>query len=284
MHCPNCKSTNIIKYGNKQTKLGNKQIYKCISCKKHFQETFIKNNQYKTSIIFKAISLYNLGNTIKQTQKIIAKQHNKTIPISTIHSWIKQYKICDFSKLRKKLKLSNPIKQHLFHHHQPYLMRIHTTKLKLTKNKQLQAYIKHITNYNINISALTQCSEACKTYKKQQQTKKTKHEATEFTKIVIDLSQKNQDRHSILQNLMLTNDKSTIVTELPIYNNKYIGHIDVLQYKNNSFQILEYKPIINNTCFNQVRLYKYLLANNLNINFKNIQAFVFNENECYKVY
>ena len=163
-------------------------------------------------------------------------------------------------------------------------MRVHNIKLKLIKNKPLQKYIKHITNYNININKLTQCSEASKTYKRKQKPFKTKHEAIEFTKIAIDISQKNEDRHKILQDLMLTNDLTTIATELPIYNNKYIGHIDILQYQNNFFKILEYKPIITNACFNQVKLYKFLLAKNLNINFNNVKTFVFNENECYKIY
>jgi transposase-like protein len=285
MHCPNCNSTKIIKYGIKQTKIGNKQIYECKACKKHFNEFFIKNKHYPTKIIFKSISLYNLGNTIPQTQKLIAKQHNKTIPISTIHNWINHNKLCNFTKLRKKLKLNpnNIIKQKLFQHHQPYLMRIHTLKLKLTKNQQLQSYIKHITNYNINISKLTQCSEASKQYKKQQKTIKTQHEATEFARITLDISEKNEDRHSILQDLMLANDKATIATELPIYNKKYIGHIDILQYKHPYYIILEYKPIINKQCFNQARLYKYLLKNNLKTNYNFIRAFVFNENECYEI-
>ncbi len=283
MHCPSCNSTKIIKYGKRQTKIGNKQVYECKSCRKFFIEPFITKKHYSTKIIFKAISLYNLGNSISQTQKIIAKQHNKTIPISTIHNWIKTNEICTFTKLRKKLKLQKPIKQKLFQHHQPYLMRIHKTKLKLTKNYKLQKYIKHITNYNININKLTQCSEASKKYKKKLLTKPIKHEAIEFTKIAIDISQNNKDRHTILQNLMLTNDKATIATELPIYNKKYIGHIDILQYKHPYFEILEYKPIINNQCFNQVRLYKYLLKNNLNIDYKNIKAFIFNEYECYQI-
>ena len=283
MHCPNCNSTNIVKKGLRQTKIGNKQCYFCKKCKTKFTEDFITKKQYQTHIIFKAISLYNLGNPLTAIQKIIAKQHNKTIPISTIHSWIKHYSnICTFSNLRNKLKLNpnNIISEKLFQHHQPYLMRIHNIKLKFTKNNEINSYIKHIINYNINISSLIQCSDAAKSYNKQQKTIKTTSKATEFAKIAIDISQKNEDRHKILQDLMLTNDLTTIVTELPIYNNKHIGHINILQYKHPFFKILEYKPIINNSCFNQARLYKFLLASNLNIPYQNIQAVVFNENEC----
>jgi transposase-like protein len=285
-NCPYCKSSNIIKKGNSQSKIGQKQIFKCKDCKRRFKDYFIPNKHYTLKLIFKAISLYNQGNTIKQSQKIIAKQHNKSIPISTIHSWLKtSQSLCTFTSLRKKLKLNpqNIIQTHLFNHHQPYLMQYHTTKLKFTNNNNIRDYLNYITNYTIDISKLIQCSEASEKYNKEQTTVPTQIPAQEFAKIAIDISENNSQRHQKLQNLMLTNDRETIVTELPIFSNKYIGHIDILQYQNHQFQILEYKPIINKSAFNQARLYKYLFANNLKLHFKEIQAFVFNENECYEI-
>jgi len=68
-----------------------------------------KNKTYPISIVLKAISTYNLGNTLEKTAEIINKRHSLQITPPTILAWLNEYKdVCTFNKLRKEtLKIWN---------------------------------------------------------------------------------------------------------------------------------------------------------------------------------
>ena len=134
--CKNCNSIEVIKKGIRKGKLQSRQIYQCKSCNSKFILAEIINKTYPISIILKSISNYNLGYNLQQTQEKIEKTENTKISISTISSWLKEYKnICTYAKLRSQaIKLCNPkgvIKKQTLSHIQPYTFKYHKAKLHL---------------------------------------------------------------------------------------------------------------------------------------------------------
>ena len=151
MNCPYCnKSTNIIRSGTRSTQQGPKQQFYCKTCKKYFRDTKLPSQHHTPTIILNAISTYNLGYTIKQTNTIINRRFKTKIPRSTIHSWLKRYsEICTFtSKLRRHYRLDPKllIYSKKFHHQQVYEFKYHTLKTNITgKNfPNLRNYLKSL--------------------------------------------------------------------------------------------------------------------------------------------
>ena len=102
--CKHCKSKMIIKKGKTRTRHQEKQIYYCKECKRKFVDTSLANKTYPPRIICSAISAYNLGLTLQETRKQINKRFKITLPTSTLHDWIQEFKpICSIQKLRKTL-------------------------------------------------------------------------------------------------------------------------------------------------------------------------------------
>jgi len=62
------------------------QRYKCNSCLRYFIERKIKKTEYPEKIILNSISAYNLGYTLEQTKKEMARRFHIKIPTSTINS------------------------------------------------------------------------------------------------------------------------------------------------------------------------------------------------------
>src|SRR3989338_3821059 len=153
--CPVCNES-AIKYGARKTKLQQIQAYLCKSCSKRFSITTQQNKTYPMQIILKAISSYNLGCTLKGVSNILESKHKIKLPVSTISSWIKEYKpICAFSRLRKQaIKLYSPksiINQQTLSHIQPYAFKYHKSKLSiLTKENPkfnpLKGYLEKINS------------------------------------------------------------------------------------------------------------------------------------------
>jgi len=142
IQCPKCTSTAIVKKGIRKNKLQILQQYQCKNCKYIFTTNKSKDTTYPITIILKAISNYNLGYTLKQTQEKIEKSEKIKIPLSTISSWLNQYKnICTYNKLRpaaiKQYDPQNIIFSKTFQHIQPYTFKFHKAKLYLLFHNKL---------------------------------------------------------------------------------------------------------------------------------------------------
>ncbi len=142
IRCKNCNSIEVIKKGIRKGKLQSKQIYQCKSCNLKFILGDEKSKTYPIGIILKSISAYNLGHTLKQTQEKLEKAEKIKIPISTLGSWLKEYReICAYSKLRNQaIKLFNPkniIHRKPLNHIQPYTFKYHKAKLYLLFHSKL---------------------------------------------------------------------------------------------------------------------------------------------------
>ena len=280
--CQKCSSSNVIKKGLKKKKLEISQRYLCKDCNTIFTLSQSKGKTYSIQTILKSISVYNLGCNLKQTQAKIEKAHKTKIPISTISSWLQQYKqICTFSRLRKEaVKQYSPktiISKKSLNHIQPYTFKCHRAKLDilLKENRQFAAiknYIEkissnqfphHIFTYNKNNSSTQRASQIKFNHLKINALQKT-NQANELAKLALNLAKDNKERHQSIQDFFLINDSTTIAVEVPIYLtnwdagyyrnqkgfifplNNYktpiTGHIDILQIRNGLLHILDYKP------------------------------------------
>ena len=78
--CKYCKNKNVVKKGFKKNKLQVIQKYQCKNCKKYFTLQSSLHITYPISLIIKAISLYNLGYSLKQvSDKISKKQYQENL-------------------------------------------------------------------------------------------------------------------------------------------------------------------------------------------------------------
>ena len=283
--CPLCNKP-AIKYGKRNTRLQQIQVYLCKSCNKRFSVITQQNKTYPISLILKSISAYNLGHNLKQTQIKLEKSEKVKIPISTISSWINEYReICTFARLRKQsIDLHNPkniIQKKPLSHIQPYTFKYHKAKLEiLTKENpkfnSLRDYLKkinskdfphHIFTYNKNNSNSQRASQIKFSHLNINQIQK-QNQANELAKLALNLSNSNKGRHQTIQDFFLINDSTTIAAEVPVYLTNWdagyyrnqngfsfplsyyqtpiTGHIDILQIRNNLIHILDYKPSAEN--------------------------------------
>src|SRR3989338_1607407 len=168
--CAKC-GKKAVKYGIRKNKLQVIQRYKCSQCGAIFTLQQTKNKTYPINIILKAVSAYNLGYNLSQTQEKMEKSQKMKIPISTISSWINDCKeICTFARIRKdaikQFSPKNIISKKPLSHIQPYTFKYHKAKLEILtrQNSQfagLKTYFEkisskefphHIFTYNKNNS------------------------------------------------------------------------------------------------------------------------------------
>ena len=235
--CKSCSSNNIIKKGLRKKKLQSIQRYLCKDCSAIFTLQQIKNKTYPIELILKAVSTYNLGCSLKQTQENLEIKQKTKVPISTISSWINEYKhICTFSRLRlQAIKLYNPksiIFKQTLHHLQPYTFQYHKAKLNISlkENPQfskLREYIEkinskefphHIFTYNKEENQNNgQRASQIKFHHLKITHIKKQNQANELAKLALNLAKSNNERHTAIQDFMLINDSTTIATEIPVY-------------------------------------------------------------------
>ncbi|MBI1936436.1 IS1 family transposase [Candidatus Woesearchaeota archaeon] len=175
--CPIC-GKEAVKFGIRKNKLQAIQRYKCGSCKKSFTLHQTKNITYPIQTILKSISIYNLGFNLKQTQEKLESSEKIKISISTLNSWINEYKnICAYSKLRAQaLKLFNPkniIKKLELSHIQPYTFKYHKAKLYL---------LFHSVKYNNEYHNIAHFYEPLKKYLEKIGTDKFPHHIFTYQK------------------------------------------------------------------------------------------------------
>jgi len=310
MICPKCNSTkHIIRSGTRNTQQGPKQQYYCKSCKKYFRDTKLPSQHYPPTIILNAISTYNIGNNIKQTNNIINRRFRTRIPKSTIHSWIKRYsEICTFTaKLRKKYKLDPKklIKSKKFHHQQVYEFKYHTLKTNIAGKT-----FPSLRNYMISLpdkcpSKPFQYGPRCSSLKIDIKPRRTtKHNnAPMLAELAQTLAITNRERHQKVEDFFLINDTATISTEVPVYlyeneltkqeQTRYgldlqeplSGHIDILQQRFEKIHILDYKPNANRNdkaTIDQLFLYSLALSKRINLPLRKIIFAYFDDKNYFQ--
>jgi len=130
--------------------------------------------------------------------------------------------------------------------------------------------------------------------------------ANKLTSLALNLAKSNKDRHNAVQDFFLTNDSTTIATEVPVYltqddityfiSRKFnlplhnqptpiTGHIDILQIRNGLIHILDYKPEANKqNPTEQLTIYALALASRTKLDLRSFKAAWFDENNYYEFF
>lgn len=91
------------------------------------------------------------------------------------------------------------------------------------------------------------------------------------------------NQHNFVQNYFLDNDPHTIATEVPVWNGRYIGHIDIIRIVDDIIEILDFKPEAHKEIKapSQVRRYVSLLQERLNLPLYKFRAGYFDDTHFY---
>jgi transposase-like protein len=106
-YCPRCSSNKSVhKAGTKKLKSQTVQRYLCKSCNHRFTNRTIPNTPYPTTLILHALTYFNLGHTLAQTQATMKRKYKAKIPISTLNNWVSRFEDeLTFIRLRKKFDI-----------------------------------------------------------------------------------------------------------------------------------------------------------------------------------
>lgn len=324
IQCLNCASKNIKKAGVKRLQLQTHQNYFCKDCNKTFRlNTQEKNKTYPLPTILRTISLYNLGHSQSKIQSLL--RINPKPSQKTISNWIREFKeFCPYHRLRQEEKQHYPpeeiIQQYNFlHNNLNYKYQIHQAKLNLLSKSnpkflRIKDYLNkiptkdfphHIFKPTNKINNTTRASQSqFKTLKITTLTKQNL--ANKLASLALNLAKTNKDRHETIQNFILTNDSTTIATEIPIYltnddllyflsknfkinpkdfQTPITGHIDFLQIRNNLIYILDYKPDANKEQpIKQLTIYALALASKTKLPLTMFKCAWFDENNYYEFF
>ena len=280
-HCPYCRGK-LVKRGKRKKKFEVVQRYYCQNCKKSLISPITKNKTYPLRIILDSLSLYNKLCTLQEIIKIIQEKYGVKLQSKTISLWLEQYKsYLPFLRMREfvkdKYNKKEIIEESNLFHKQIYQFKYHKAKIDLILQEEFRHYrFKPLKDFLELVVAecphqiFQEVSKRASEFKGKfnlEQVKITPKNnfAVKITNFVIQTVSNNKLRHEILQNFMLLNDTVTIAVEVPILmnaedlkhyqhelnfdvpiyleDNEHItGHIDLIQIRNGSIYVLDFKP------------------------------------------
>jgi ATP-dependent exoDNAse (exonuclease V) beta subunit len=269
------------------------QIYECSECLYHFTaRTPGKNKSYPLKVILDAISTFNLGNSLTDTQRIMRRKAHVEIPARTLQDWLQTYRpLCTYHRLRAAASQlhapENIIRILELEHCQVYRFQLHRAKLELLLNSPdhsafapLREYFRQVEN-NFPHNLFTEAEHRSSKFPAElaPRVERKENHATRMAELVLPTSLNNRKRHETLQRFMLINDSVTVAVEIPIYLtapdlayyrcHKFAldfdaevvtGHIDLLQIRNGHLHVLDYKPEARKETHAHVQLTIYALA------------------------
>ena len=296
--CPACACKLTVKKGVRRNRLQTLQVFRCTECLHRFTGTAGKNKSYPLKLILEAISTFNLGYSLTETQQLLRQPFHRQIPERTISSWLTEYRpLTTYARLRTAgRKLFSPsavIRAHTFHHQQVYRFQVHRAKLDLLT----QPNTHPAPGSRIDFTCLKEYLASIETHFPHQLFQATGHRSSKFPAeihppvtrkenhatrlagLALPTAPNNKKRHETLQRFMLINDSVTIAVEVPVFLTKddlsyyrsrgfdlefdsdvITGHIDFLQIRNGHIHILDYKPEAGKETHAHVQLTIYALA------------------------
>ncbi len=280
-HCPYCRAA-IIKKGKRKNKYEDIQRYYCNSCKKTFTSAITKHKKFPLKVILDSLTLYNRLHSTSEISSVIKERYGISLSSQTIPKWLKEYeKYTPFLRMRefasKKYSKKELIEESKLFHKQLYSFKYHRAKLSFILNEEfshnkffpLQQFLELVNAEcpnQIFQNSTKRASEFQNIFNLNEVSIIPKHStASQLANFVCQAVSNNKLRHEILQDFMLSNDSVTVAVEVPVMlnsedishykyelnfnvpiqlsENEYLtGHIDMLQVRNGSVYILDYKP------------------------------------------
>jgi len=279
--CPYC-SGKIIKRGVRKKKFEEIQIYYCKNCDKRFTSQITKNKTYPLKILIDSFNLYNKLNSFKEIAEAIKEKYGINVTPQIISRWIEEYKsYLPFLRMRefvlKKYSKKDLIEESKLIHQQIYNFKFHRAKLDLILNEEFKHFkFKPLRDFLELVSS--ECPHQIFREKQERASEKKekfnltqvkiipkKSLASKFANFVIQAVNNNKTRHEVLEEFMLLNDSVTVAIEIPVLldaedinhykfelgfeipfsikEGEYLtGHIDLIQVRNGSIYIMDFKP------------------------------------------
>jgi transposase-like protein len=72
--CPACKATYVIKKGKRRNRLRTTPLFQCNECGHRFIGEAGKHKTYPLKAILEAVSTFNLGHSLNETQSILRRR------------------------------------------------------------------------------------------------------------------------------------------------------------------------------------------------------------------
>lgn len=280
--CLYCNGTRITREGKQYKKLETIQRWRCRICNRVFTSQQAKGKTYPLKVILEALMHYYRGETKQRTIKRIKDRFGLTLSPRTLSTWLAEYKpLTTYDRLRKQgskqgSKRFTPyqlIRTTRLHHKQVYTYRYHRGKLAHILSDLEHEAFRPIETYLNNIA--TSCPHHLFQEDHRASNSKVAFDldhveitekqslAPDITGLVLQAVTHNKRRHDELQRFMITTDSVTVAVEVPIYltpedithmqtelgftiplpsDVTLTGHIDLMQIRNGSIHILDYKP------------------------------------------
>ena len=281
IHCLYCHAK-VVKRGKRKKKYEIVQLYYCKNCDKTFTSQITKNKTYPLRVIIDSLTLHNRLNSFEEISSIIKERYGITITPRTISSWINEYQeYAPFIRMRefasKKYSSKELIEESKLIHQQIYNFKYHRAKLNFILNEEFK-HFKFKPLQEFLELAVVECPHQLfqETTKRSSEFKDVfnlneviitpkNNTAVKIANFVMQAVANNKMRHEVLQDFMLSNDTVTVASEVPILINsedvkhykhelnfdipitlndeEYItGHIDLIQIRNGSVHIIDFKP------------------------------------------
>ncbi|MFC1596206.1 PD-(D/E)XK nuclease family protein [Candidatus Margulisiibacteriota bacterium] len=280
--CPYCHSKEIIKRGVRQKKHESVQLYYCTKCNKKYTPLITKHKTYPLKVIIDAITMYNRFASMEEAAEEVSKKHGITISRQNITKWLEDFKeYLTFLRMREYIdknydKKDVFVESQLFHG-QVYPFKYHRAKTTAILNSSYAHYkyeplkdflelVKAECPHQVFKESTLRASEYKNVFNLDgvQITPRDNY-AVKNARFVLQAVANNKLRHEVLQEFMLVNDSVTVATEVPILLDKddllhyqvnlgfdvplypgederITGHIDLIQVRNGSIYIMDYKP------------------------------------------
>jgi PD-(D/E)XK nuclease superfamily len=295
--CPQCACKNTVKKGKRRNRLQTLQVFRCSECLHRFTASPGKNKTYPFKLVLEAISTFNLGHSLTDTQAILRRRFHRDIPERTISSWLTEHRwLTTYARLRSHARRLYPadsvIRSHTLNHRQVYRFQVHQAKLDILTKPENAA-----VPADFDASALKNYLASIETHFPHHFFQEAEHRSSKFpadlhppivrkenyatrlAALALPTAPNNKKRHETLQRFMLVNDSVTVAVEIPVFltnqdieyyrqrrfdlgfdSNIITGHIDFLQIRNGHIHILDYKPEARKETHAHVQLTIYALA------------------------
>ncbi len=276
-------------------------------------------------IILDSLTLYNKLNSFEEISEIIKEKYGVKITSQIISRWITEYKnYLPFLRMRefiiKKYQKKELVEESKLVHKQIYNFKFHRAKTDLIldeefkhfKFKPLREFLELVSSecpHQIFREKTQRASENKNNFDLNQvKITPKKSSASVFANFVIQAVNNNKSRHEILEEFMLFNDSVSVAIEVPVLldaedinhykhqlnfdipfslkDEEYLtGHIDLIQIRNGSIYIMDFKPSAEKTKpIEQLTIYALALSRLTGIRLYHFKCAWFDDKNYYEFF
>ncbi|MCK4364829.1 MAG: IS1 family transposase [Thermoplasmatales archaeon] len=294
--CLKCGSKHVVKRGKRKRNFGSVQAYYCKECGRSFVDKTFQHRTYPIRIVFNALNYYNLGYSLDETSKILNKKFKVRTCKTTVYYWIKKFqRFSPISSLRNNfLNYDDVLFTKRFEHENlEYEFMYHKYKLDTFVRGKFPGLADYIVRFEGGCpDVFFEIGERCSQPRFMVDVHVTskKNLACMLAGFAVLTAKDNRERHNLVEELMVINDKATVACEVPVWyweksiDDGVTGHIDILQVRGGNVYILDYKPGASKDKKAVQQLYHYAVALSFRakIPFDRIMCAWFDEKSYYE--